>query len=98
MEPRRSVRSGWLKMLDERPQRMRRLRAQSLHVAIWLGLGLAIVLGACQTPRATDPPPPCPLPTEDAVWQMDTVEPDLAVWLGRMLRYCEGIDVLRGEP
>jgi len=38
------------------------------------------------------------VPNEQAVAEMGETGFELSAWLGRMLRYCEGIDVLRGEP
>ena len=82
-----------------RSGRRRRRRWPPNHFLIVLAFvlcGIDIGVG-CQTPRAADPPPPCPVPSGAAVEEMDAAGDHLAVWLGRVLRYCEGIDVLRGD-
>ena len=97
----RSVRSGLLIAQSAGRVQMLQWRSRFLHMLTWLILGVAItvvawlIVGCATIPKAADPPPPCPLPSEAALSEMDFAGPGLAQYLGQMLRYCEGIDELR---
>jgi hypothetical protein len=101
MEQTRSVRSSLLIAQSVGRERMLRWQSRFLRLLSLLVFGVATAVSAwliagCQSPpRAADPPPPCPAPSDAALDAMATVGPGLAEYLGRMLRYCEGIDELR---
>ena len=64
--------------------------------------GIAVVSAGCAlwgTPRAANPPPPCPEASEAATTQMAALPAGspLVYFLDELGRHCEEIDSLRGE-